>query len=419
VNYFQQVPYRHMPTDLGRHGESVVTVDYHAHVQPALVHDAYRNALDELMLAARLGFDALAVTKHGQSSYDMSPNPDLIAAALAYATDAEGLDVGIFPTGRTLGKTKEPLRIAEEYAMLDAISGGRLIAGFPVGLAYDAHLNNGIPPIEARARHAENIALVLKAWQAREPFAWNGRYSQHGMVNIWPRPVQDPHPPVWITGVGTPSSITNALKVGYGYNYFGWFGANVTGHRILDRFWSIAEQLGVPANPYRVGFMQAIGVADTDEEADRLYGPHTEYFFRNCIGNIPLHRMALPGNADPASLKIILTDPGDFGVYPLMTQWDYAQFKEAGCVVTGSPATVREKLADMATSLNFGNLHAMLQFGSMPHDLANRNIELFAREVMPHLKGLHTDGGHEHHWWPARLGGTPTAVTTAMEVGAR
>src|SRR6185437_15545669 len=63
----------------------------------------------------------------GQSSYDMVPNPYLVAAALAYMTDAEGIDVAIFPMGRSLGKSREPLRAAEEYAMIDVMSGGRLV----------------------------------------------------------------------------------------------------------------------------------------------------------------------------------------------------------------------------------------------------------------------------------------------------
>jgi alkanesulfonate monooxygenase SsuD/methylene tetrahydromethanopterin reductase-like flavin-dependent oxidoreductase (luciferase family) len=419
VSYFQQVPYRHMPADLGTRSESVVTVAYHDHVEPDRLHDAYRQALDELMLAARLGFDAVSVTEHGQCSYDMVPNPDLLASALAYATDAEGLEVAVYPVGRSLGKAREPLRVAEEYAMLDAMSGGRLVAGFPVGLAYDAHLNNGIPPVEIRARYAENLALVLKAWQAREPFAWNGRFSQHPLVNIWPRPIQQPHPPVWTTGIGTPGSMQNALSVGYGYNYMGWFGANVTGQRILGRFWDIAEALGVEPNPYRLGFMQAVGVAETDAEADELYGPHVEYFFHNCIGNIPMERMALPGNVPPEGLKVMLTDPGDFGVYPMMTQWSHAQFKEAGSIICGSPETVREQLADLTQRFRIGNLNCMLQFGSMPHDLARRNIELFAAEVMPGLKPLWADSGYEHHWWPTRLGGAPQALASGETVAAR
>ena len=88
------------------------------------------------------------------------------------------------------------MRVAEEQAWLDCLSRGRLLSGFPVGLAYDANINAGIAPIETRSRYDENLELILQAWTEREPFPWNGRYFQSMSVNVWPRPYQDPHPPV-------------------------------------------------------------------------------------------------------------------------------------------------------------------------------------------------------------------------------
>ena len=170
------------------------------------------------MHAARAGFDAVGLTEHGQSSYDMDPNPDLGAAALAYQIGAEDLNTGIYVVGRSLGKSREPLRVAEELAWLDNLSAGRLMTGFPVGLPYDANINAGIPPIETRARYDENLSFVLKAWTAREPFAWNGKYSQYMSVNVWPRPFQTPHPPVSITGTGNPNTARFALQRDFGFN---------------------------------------------------------------------------------------------------------------------------------------------------------------------------------------------------------
>ena len=72
-------------------------------------------------------------------------------------------------------------------------------------------------------------------------------------------------------------------------------------------------------------------------------------------------------------------------------------------VVVGSPATVREKLEAMAKRLNVGHLMVALQFGSMPHGQAKKNIELFGREVLPHLQKLWEDQNWENHWWPKRL----------------
>jgi alkanesulfonate monooxygenase SsuD/methylene tetrahydromethanopterin reductase-like flavin-dependent oxidoreductase (luciferase family) len=418
VTYFQQVPYRELPDDFEkRYAESVITTPYFEVTESAKVHQAFTDALGEIMTAARAGFDAIAVTEHGQSSYDMAPNPNIIEAAAAHATQLENLPTAIYPLGRSLGKSREPLRAAEELAMLDAISGGRLIAGFPVGLAYDANINNGVAPAETRLRFDENLELVLKAWSSGETFPWNGRFHQHPAVNIWPKPIQqDPHPPVFITGIGNPRTMEFCLDRGFGFNYFGWFGAKVTGRRIFDRFWDAAERLGKDPNPYQMGFMQTICVADTDEQAEKLFARHAEYFFQKAIGSIPMERLALPGGIDIKGLEFIFRDPGDFGIYPRMREASFSELVEAGSVICGSPATVRDQITDFVREFRIGNLHAMLQFGSMPHDLATDNINLFGEQVLPHLRGIWDEEGWAHHWWPESLGGTaPVQPTTNRE----
>lgn len=414
VTYFQQVPYRDLPDDFEkRYAESVITTPYFEVTESAKVHQAFTDALAETMVAARAGFDAVAVTEHGQSSYDMAPNPNIIESAVAYATQAENLPTAIYPLGRSLGKSREPLRAAEELAMLDAISGGRLIAGFPVGLAYDANINNGVAPAETRLRFDENLDLVLKAWRSGEAFPWNGRFHQHPAVNIWPKPLQqDPHPPVFITGIGNPRTMEFCLDRGFGFNYFGWFGAKVTGRRIFDRFWDAAQRLGKDPNPYQMGFMQTACVADTDEKAEKLFARHAEYFFQKAIGSIPMERLALPGGIDIKGLEFIFRDPGDFGIYPKMRQASFAELVESGSVICGSPATVRDQISEFVREFRIGNLHAMLQFGSMPHDLAVDNINLFAEQVLPHLRPIWDEEGWAHHWWPQSLGGAPALAAT-------
>ncbi len=246
ISLFAQAPYRYLPEDFEQHHESVCDVPYSLTTREG-VYSSIRDFMDELMFGARSGFDAVAVTEHGQSSYDMVPNPDLVASALAYMTEAEGIDVGIFPMGRSLGKSREPLRAAEEYAMIDVMSGGRLVPGLVVGLSYDSSINNGVPPIEVRKRFDENLELVLRAWKEQTPFAWNGKFSQYPMVNMWPRPLQADLP-TWITGIGNPNTMRMCLERGFGFTYLSWFGAKLTGKRIFDRFWEIADQVGVPRN---------------------------------------------------------------------------------------------------------------------------------------------------------------------------
>lgn len=404
ITLFEQAPYRHLADDFELHHESVCGAPYPM-ADTAGVYSSVRDFVDELMYGARLGFDGIALTEHGQSVFDLMPNPDVAAGALAYATESEGLDVAIFPMGRTLGKSREPVRVAEEYAMVDVLSGGRLIAGFPVGLSYDASINNGIPPIQVRSRFNENLELVLRAWREPEPFCWNGDYNQYPQVNIWPRPMQGT-PPVWITGVGNPHTMELALKRGFGFNYFGFNGAKLTAGRIFPRFWEIAERLGMPRNPYRVGFLQTIAVAETDERAEREYGRHAEYAFRKGLGGIPREKLGLPGGMDIQGLQVMMRDPGDTGIGRRMKEASFAELVEAGAVIAGSPATVADQLLEFCREYGIGNLHAMLGFGSAPTDLVRKNIRLFAEQVAPRLRSLWADTDFPHHWWPARLGGT-------------
>jgi alkanesulfonate monooxygenase SsuD/methylene tetrahydromethanopterin reductase-like flavin-dependent oxidoreductase (luciferase family) len=334
----------------------------------------------------------------------MAANPNLVAAIVAHTTAVEGLDVAITVLGRSLGKSREPLKIAEEYALLDAMSGGRLIAGLPVGLSYDANLNGGIPPIETRLRAKENRALIEKAWAATEPFAWNGKYARYPSVNLWPRPLQQPRPPFWIPGSGTPSTLTDILERDDVFAYLSWFGVTLTGRRIYDRFWEIAERVGRDANPFRTAFVQTVCVADTDAEAERLYGDHLVRHFRNGLGAIPLGRLALPGYVEPIGIESMMRDPGDFGLAPRLPEITFKELVETRATIVGSPATVREQITEFVKECRIGNLLVMLHVGSMPHELVIHNTDMFAAEVLPHLRGIWEDEGWEHRWWPTGIG---------------
>ncbi len=401
ISLFQQAPYRFLPADFAERGEpSVVSTSYDRLVEPSRVYDSYRWFVDELLAGLRAGFDGVAVTEHGQTSYDMTPNPNLPAAILAHAIRTEHREAALIVLGRSLGKTREPLRIAEEYAMLDCLSGGRLVAGLPVGLSYDANLNNGIPPVETRDRYREAHDLVLRSWTASEPFTWNGRFSQYSLVNSWPRPVQQPHPPIWVPGAGTPGTMAWTLERGYAFVYLSWFGPTLTARRIFDRYWRIADEQGTPRNPYRVGFVQSVVVSETDAAAEREYGRYVEAAFRQGPGSVPLHYLGLPGYADVRGVEAMLRDPGDFGLAATLRRATFRELAEARSVIAGSPATVLDQLTSFVREFRIGNLLVMLQMGAMPHELTLRNISLFAEEVLPELKTIWRDEGWDDEWWP-------------------
>ena len=401
---FEQLPYRQLPDDFASRYDSVVTTPYHALVSREDMHRNHIDFLDEMMLAARLGFDGLATTEHGQASYDVLPNPNLQLAALAYGTETEKLDVALACIGRSLGKSKEPLRIAEEYAVLDQISGGRLIAGFPVALSYDANQNQGVPPIETRARFSENRALIEKAWTSKDIFAFNGRFNKHAHVNLWPRPFQTPRPPVWAPAVGNPNTLAGILDNDDVFLYLSWFGPKLTGRRIFDRYWDMAEERGRDRNPYRLAFCQCVAVGETDASAHRDYRPHIEAAFRSGLGSIPISGLGLPGYIDIRGVEFIAKDPGDFGLVPKMRTATYDELVDAQCCIVGGPETVCDQLLELVRSFRIGNLVLMVQHGSMPRALVEQNITLLAEHVLPALREVWKDEAWVHHWWPKGRG---------------
>ena len=135
--------------------------------------------MDLLEYADTLGFDGIGVNEHHQNGYGIMPSPNIIAAALARRTKGAALVV----LGNSIALYNPPIRVAEEFAMLDCISGGRLVAGFPVGTSMDTNYCYGQIPALTREKYAEAHDLIIKAWTEREPFAFNGRYNKLRHVN--------------------------------------------------------------------------------------------------------------------------------------------------------------------------------------------------------------------------------------------
>ncbi|MBV9119272.1 MAG: LLM class flavin-dependent oxidoreductase [Chloroflexi bacterium] len=393
---FHLMPYRDLPRDFAQRYQSAYLDPVWFDVaDPDLVGRYYNWTLDELLHAAEAGMDGLCTNQHHQNVYGFMANPSLMGAVLANRTN--GRDVAIVQIGSTLPSTTPPTRIAEEYAILDCLSGGRLVAGFPTGLPTDATISNGIVPVEQRERFKEAIRLVENAWSAREPFAWNGKHYQLPMVNLWPRPIQQPRPPIWIPGSGSASTVEYVVDRDDCFCHLSYFGTQ-NAESLGDYYWDTVTKRGRDTNPYRLGFLQLVGVAETDAAAEE-YGRHVEYFFHNLLYTPP-HYQAIPGYQDYHSLARALNEP-------LRERLDlrtlsYKDFLNRGFVIAGSPQTVRERLKRGVERLRIGHLMVLLHIGSMPHELTLKNIDLFSREVLPYLHDL-WDDQWEDRWWPERL----------------
>ncbi len=396
VCMFHLMPHRELPTDFAERFQSAYLDPVWFDVADADRVGQYFNwTLDELAFAARSGLHGVCTNQHHQNVYGFMANPSLMGSVLARETS--GSNTAIIQIGSTLPSTSPPTRIAEEYAMLDCISGGRLVAGFPTGLPTDATLSNGVVPVEQRERYREALELVLKAWSAREPFAWNGRHYQLPVVNLWPRPIQQPHPPIWIPGSGSSTTVEFVIDRDACFCHLSYFGAR-NAHALGDYYWETVASKGRDANPYRLGFLQLVGVSETDAAAEE-YARHVEYFFHNLLYT-PSYYQAIPGYRDYASLLRSMHEP-------LRERMDlraltYKDFVDRGFLIAGSPATVRDQLLEGVKRLRIGHLMVLLHFGSMDHELCLKNIELFSREVLPALESL-WDDEWEDRWWPERL----------------
>jgi alkanesulfonate monooxygenase SsuD/methylene tetrahydromethanopterin reductase-like flavin-dependent oxidoreductase (luciferase family) len=332
-------------------------------------------------------------------------NPNLFGAVLARMTRDRGFDdVAIVQLGATLAATSPPTRIAEEYAVLDCLSGGRLVAGVPVGIGADANLSYGVTPIEQRGRWREGIDLMLKAWTSTENFAWNGEHFQLRDVNLWPRPIQDPHPPLLVPGAASAATWDFCHERDLPYAFLSYFGAKPA-EAMMDRFWDRADAHGRERNPYRASFLQLVGVAETDERAEAEFGRHLEYFYKTLL-HLPPQYFTPPGYSEYGSMvrafgAMLDAPPED------LKQLSARDMIDRGFAVVGSPETVRDRLEQIARRLGIGHMMAINQFGSMPHDLAEKNIRLFGTEVLPHLQTIWDDEGWENRWWPKGLLATP------------
>ena len=169
---------------------------------PEKGHRLYNRYLDELEYGEELGFDVVAVNEHHQTAYGLMPSPIVTASALARRTKR----VKIAILGSALPLRSHPLMVAEEHAMIDVISGGRLITGFVRGIGAEYH-TFGVNPTFSHDRFHEAHDLIVRAWTEPGPFSFQGHHYRVRYVNLWPRPYQKPHPPIWIPSQGSKETI--------------------------------------------------------------------------------------------------------------------------------------------------------------------------------------------------------------------
>jgi alkanesulfonate monooxygenase SsuD/methylene tetrahydromethanopterin reductase-like flavin-dependent oxidoreductase (luciferase family) len=391
--WFNLMPWPYLPDDF-RETTRSVWVDIPSNLyDPEKGHFLYHQYMDQLEFAEKLGFDGLGVNEHHQNGYGLMPSPNIIAAGLARNTSTAAISV----IGNSVALYNPPVRVAEEFAMLDVISGGRLVAGFPVGTPMDTNFCYGQIPALTRDKYRENHDLIMKAWAEDEPFAWDGKYNQLRWVNTWPKPVQKPHPPIYIPGGGSIETWDFCLDHDYNYSYLS-FGGYLAGKTLLDGYWDRVAAHNKDESPYRAAFAQIICVADTDEEAEKLYAEHILYFYNRC-----LH--VYPGFSDPPGYRTINTIKAGVlnqmrpEMQKMFSNVTWKDLVEGGMIIAGSPDTVRERMEHLITTLRVGHVFCLFHTGNMPDEKTRYSSQLFAEKVMPQLRDMWPDWKSDNRWW--------------------
>ena len=375
---FHLMPYRPLDLEAAKKYRSAWVVLPNSFYDPIKGAAEYDSYLDQLTYAEELGFDAIGVNEHHQTAYGLMPAPNLIASALIQRTKK----VQIAVLGRALPLVSNPINIAEEFAMLDVLSKGRLIAGFVRGIGAEYH-STGVNPAFSHERFHEAHDLIVKAWTTPGPFEFEGDHFRLRYVNLWPRPYQKPHLPVWIPSMGSRETVVWASAPERKYPFMVTFSPESAVVRYHNMYREAAQAHGYTASGGQLGWATPIYVAESDDRARDEAKAGIETLFNNFL-SMPWEMLLPPGYTSNASMKATMKLRPALGAWPRRQTID--ELIASGTIVVGSPATVREKIERVREQTGFDILISLLQFGVLPDHLARRNMEMFVGEVMPKLR---------------------------------
>jgi alkanesulfonate monooxygenase SsuD/methylene tetrahydromethanopterin reductase-like flavin-dependent oxidoreductase (luciferase family) len=364
--YFHLMPY---PLE---HDEpsSWVTLS-NRHYDPEVGQRLYHQYLDQLEHAEWLGWDGLCVNEHHQNCYGTMPSPNIMAAMLARRTTRAKIAI----LGNGLPLRENPLRIAEEIAMLDVVSGGRVISGFVRGIGPE-YYSTAVDPTHSRDRFSEAAELIVRAWTEPGPFAFDGQFYRYPFVNPWPRPLQKPHPPIWCPSQGSTETVEWAAKRRYPYLMV--FTPLERIAQVYAEYREACHRHAYTASRYQLTVNLPIVIAETDGKAEEIARRTALWIYHTGL-RMPLAFWQPPGYLTETSFRRAMQNRPK-----LPTELMFEDLVEDGYLICGSPATVRDRLRVFSDDLKAGIVCSGFPAGS--HEATLEMMELFAREVLPHFR---------------------------------
>jgi len=390
---FSERAYTHVPEDLIIENGSSYFGLPNTHFDPQKGGQLMNEYLDERVYAEELGFDGVMLNEHHQTPFCGGSVMDVEAAILARITKR----VKIVLLGNPL-PVADPLRLAEELATIDMISGGRLVPGWVRGAGSESIANNTNPAFN-RERFNEAHDFVISAWTKPGPWRYEGKHYHYRHVNPWVLPVQKPVPQMWIPGLISPETVIWSAK--HRYPYVALATQLEPTIEMVNLYADVAAQEGFQAGPENFGYLQNVVVAETEEKAHELakgfvYGggfgsfARAEWMFPPGYNSKEATKRLAKVMVDPRTgAEIIRYTPGaDVRKIREGIEENFKSSLEGGLIIAGTPKTVLKRIRFMLESLRPGIFGIWYHHGPMTFEDRKTCLRLLGQEVLPAMREI-------------------------------
>jgi alkanesulfonate monooxygenase SsuD/methylene tetrahydromethanopterin reductase-like flavin-dependent oxidoreductase (luciferase family) len=407
--FFSEMGYNAYPTEVAEQYGYTALMFPNSVFDANKARDLWQMFLREHEFASAMGFDGSVCNEHHNNVLSMQESVNISAAVLT-----QRIKGTIALIGNPLPIHDNPVRVAEEIAMLDLISGGRIISGFVRGTGIE-QLSANANPVYNRERFEEAFELIKKTWTVPGPFRWEGKHYHLRVVNPWQLPLQKPHPPIWAAGILSPETIRWAARQRITYLVLG--SALDATASCREIYHEVAKQDGWTPTSNHLGYLLHTCVMDTDEEAFEVGRHHYGMSTGIGQGGVSTATSALTHGTGSAGSTTGGPHPEWFSPPGYMSkqaktgamakerqasQASYEAANRAGLVVTGSPKTVIQKFKHIIDRTDPGYITFWAREGKKPHEATMRGIELLGGEVIPALRQYQSAlmTGNEITPWP-------------------
>lgn len=326
--------------------------------------------LDLMESAEDLGFDSVWPAEHHFSEYGFCASPALSLAAIARRTKRLRLGTGV-----VVLPFHNPVRIAEDFAMLDNLSGGRVELGVGRGYQPIEYEGFGVDQTKSREIFDESLEVIRRAWTC-ERLDFEGKHYRFHDVEVRPKPLQRPHPPIWLAALSE-ETFAKAGQIGANLLCSPVFGGSLmVARERIERYRVALETEGHDAASREVGALVMVYVADTQEQARREFADPVIWYFRT-FGKYVAPKLGLP----PVESYEWYTQIRDLAS---VVEWD--QLLEHGAVICGEPDHVAERIAELRDVVGVDHLLCWTRLGGLAPSKVTHHMELMRDRVMPALR---------------------------------